>query len=204
MSFEQGSARPPRGRFDDAVAWVQDHPVVSAIVLVCVSSIISFAGYRALSREPETATPALTQNENAASEGTPPAPATAPPPQPGEPLPLPPTPTAPAVDAGPPLSATVKVVFKTYPSRRASVMWGGTRLGFIDRNRPLVVERPRDSGPMDVIVRSQGYLPVHVRAYTFDDELVEVKLTPEDKKDTVYGYRQPLPDDAGAPPAPTL
>jgi hypothetical protein len=104
-----------------------------------------------------------------------------------------------AVDAGKPLSPNVKVVFKTYPGRPATVTWGGKRLGSIDRNRPLVIERPRDSGPLDVIVRATGYLPVHTRAYTFDDAVIEVKLTPLDKKDTVYGYRQPLPPDAGAP-----
>lgn len=107
---------------------------------------------------------------------------------------------APSGDAGAPPSATVKVVFKTVPSRRASVMWGGTRLGYIDRNKPLVVERPRDSGPLDVVIRSPGYLPVHARAYTFDDDLVEVRITPVDKKDTLFGYKAPLPpEDAGAP-----
>src|SRR5690606_16188077 len=65
------------------------------------------------------------------------------------------------VDAGPPLSPNVKLTFSTYPPRQASVSWGAKRLGFIDRGRPLVVERPRDSGPLDVIIRAQGYIPVH-------------------------------------------
>jgi hypothetical protein len=104
------------------------------------------------------------------------------------------------VDAGGPLSPTVKVVFKTFPPRRATVMWGGKRLGVIERGQSLVVERPRDSGPMDVVIRSPGYLPVHARAYTFDNALVDVRITPVDKKDTIYGYREPLPpEDAGAP-----
>ena len=103
-------------------------------------------------------------------------------------------------DAGGPLSPTVKVVFKTFPPRRATVMWGGQRLGVIERGQSLVVERPRDSGPLDVIIRSPGYLPVHARAYTFDNALVDVRITPVDKKDTIYGYREPLPpEDAGAP-----
>lgn len=101
-------------------------------------------------------------------------------------------------DAGPPLSPNVKVTFRTFPARRASVMWGSKRLGRIDRGRPLVVERLRDSGPLDVVVRADGYIPVHVRAYTFNDGFVDVKMTPIDKKDTLYGYQQPLAD-AGAP-----
>lgn len=102
-------------------------------------------------------------------------------------------------DAGAPLSPNVKLTFRTFPQRRASVMWGAKRLGFTDRGKPLVVERPRDSGPLDVVVRSDGFLPVHARAYTFDDAVIDVRITPEDKIDSVYGYQQPL-TDAGAPP----
>jgi hypothetical protein len=79
------------------------------------------------------------------------------------------------------------------------VTWGGKRLGFADRGKPLIVERPRDSGPLDVVIRAPGYLPVYTRAYTFNDSTVEVRITPLDKKDTIYGYREPLPPDAGAP-----
>lgn len=102
-------------------------------------------------------------------------------------------------DAGAPLSPNVKLTFRTFPPRRASVTWGTKRLGWTDRGKPLVVERPRDSGPLDVIVRAQDYLPVHARAYTFDDAFVDVRITPVQKKDTIYGYQQPL-TDAGAPP----
>lgn len=108
------------------------------------------------------------------------------------------SPKAAEVDAGPPLSPNVKLTLRTYPMRRATVTWGSKRLGFIDRGKPLVLERPRDSGPLDLIIRATGYLPVHTRAYTFNDGNVEVKLTPVDKMDTVYGYQQPLAD-AGAP-----
>jgi hypothetical protein len=102
-------------------------------------------------------------------------------------------------DAGAPLSPNIKLTFRTFPPRLASVSWGAKRLGWTDRGKPLVVERPRDSGPLDVIVRAKDYLPVHARAYTFDDAFVDVRITPVDKKDTIYGYQQPL-TDAGAPP----
>lgn len=107
-------------------------------------------------------------------------------------------PSASGADAGAPLSPNVKLTFRTFPPRRASVMWGNKRLGFTDRGKPLVVERARDSGPLDVVIRAQGFLPVHARAYTFNDAVVDVKITPLDKKDTLYGYQQPLAD-AGVP-----
>jgi hypothetical protein len=52
-----------------------------------------------------------------------------------------------------------------------------------------------------VIIRSEGFIPVHTRAYTFDNSALEVKLTPLEKEDSLYGYKQPLPPppDAGVP-----
>jgi hypothetical protein len=62
---------------------------------------------------------------------------------------------------------------------------------------PLVVTRPRDSGPLDVIVHAAGYMPVHTRAHTFADTKIGVKLTRPDQKPTLFGYRAPI--DAGPP-----
>ena len=142
-----------------------------------------------------------------APETAPSAPAVpTPPPVAPSPAPVPPgtsvTTTASARlarDAGAPPSPNVKLVVRTFPARRGVVMWGGKRLGFVDRNMPLVIERPRDSGPLDLVIRVTDYLPVHTRAYTFSNANIDVKITPLDKKDTIYGYKEPLPPDAGVP-----
>jgi hypothetical protein len=119
-----------------------------------------------------------------------------------------PAPTAPPVGvaAPPPAaapSATVKIIFTINPStKKAMVFWGKKRLGIIAPHAPLIVQRPRDSGPLDVVVKSDGYVPVQTRAYTFADNKVGVKLTPLDQKNTLLGYREELPPDGGAPPNP--
>jgi hypothetical protein len=92
------------------------------------------------------------------------------------------------------------IAFSTIPSVRASVTWGKTLLGIIARDEPLVIVRPRDSGPLDVMVRAKGYLPVQTRAYTFSDQNVVVKLTPIAYKSELLGYRVPL--DAGVDQTP--
>jgi len=98
-------------------------------------------------------------------------------------------------------ASKVKLVFQTVPVVKARVMWGRKLLGVIaGPRRPLVIERPRDSGPLDVVVRADGYLPVHTRAYTFTDGKVSVKLTPVGEKQTLFGYKQELPADAGTAP----
>lgn len=101
-----------------------------------------------------------------------------------------------------PLSPTVRILFQTVPAEKAEVRTGRKVLGLIKgRGKPLILERPRDSGPLDVTVRAEGYLPVHTRAYTFTDSKVFVKITKEEDKHTLFGYRAELPPepDGGVP-----
>jgi hypothetical protein len=110
--------------------------------------------------------------------------------------PQPPAAAAAPAPAAPP-SANVRIVFTVLPStKKATVMWGKKKLGVIEKGKPLIVARPRDSGPLDVIVRAEGCLPVQTRAYTFADSKVAVKVTQPDQKNTLLGYREEmtLPD----------
>ena len=99
---------------------------------------------------------------------------------------------------------TVHISIQTIPPRKAQVKWGRKSMGIIPAPRPLVVERPRDSGPLDLAIRASGFLPVHTRVYTFTDSRVSVKLTPPSEKNKLFGYREePAPNpDAGVPGAP--
>ena len=94
-----------------------------------------------------------------------------------------------------PQSAKVSIQILVYPSARATVSWGRKRLGIIRPQGSLTVKRPRDSGPLDLMIRAEGYLPVQTRAYTFDDTKLQVRLTPVDEINTLLGYREPV--DAG-------
>ena len=100
------------------------------------------------------------------------------------------------------IPTTATITFLTSPSVRATVTWGKKQLGAIAPGKALYVVRPRDSGPLDVVVHAQGYLPVHTRAHTFSDNKVLVKLTPPDQTATLLGYRVPI--DAGVPELPVL
>ncbi|HVZ73555.1 MAG TPA: hypothetical protein VHJ20_14350 [Polyangia bacterium] len=102
-----------------------------------------------------------------------------------------------------PEESTVKVTLVANPpAPRVLVLWGKRRLGFIMPKQPLVLQRPRDSGPMDLVLQSDGFLPVQTRAFTFGDNKITVKLTPLAEKNTLIGYRQELPPDVppGVPP----
>jgi hypothetical protein len=119
------------------------------------------------------------------------------------------TPGQPGAQAAPvgggPAPDQVRITLITVPSaKKVFVHWGKKRLGIIAPHQPLVIQRPRDSGPLDLIIRSEGYLSVQTRAFTFADSKVAVKLTPVDQKKTLLGYREevPLPaaPDGGVPP----
>jgi hypothetical protein len=111
---------------------------------------------------------------------------------------------APPAAAAPPApkqqSANVRIVFTVLPSsKKAMVFWGKKKLGPIAPHAPLIIQRPRDSGPLDVVVRADGCVPVQTRAYTFEDSKVAVKVTPNDEKNTLLGYREEIPaGDGGA------
>ena len=110
---------------------------------------------------------------------------------------------APAPPAEP--SPNVRIVFTIVPTtKKAMVFWGKKRLGIIAPHAPLIITRPRDSGPLDVVVKSDGYVTVQTRAYTFADNKVSVKLTALDEKNTLLGYREELPPDGGVPPGGAL
>lgn len=101
-----------------------------------------------------------------------------------------------ATEEAPPVDPThATIIFNTTPPATANVTWGRKKLGRITPGKPLVVVRPRDSGPLDVMVRAEGYLPVQTRAHTFADSRVVVKLTPPESISELLGYRAPL--DAG-------
>ena len=95
----------------------------------------------------------------------------------------------------------VRITVRTAGKVRADVVWGKKLLG----TTPLVIERPRDSGPMELVIRAKGHLTLRTRAYTFSDDRLAVRLTPVSEKRNLFGYREPVPDggvpDAG-PPAP--
>lgn len=73
----------------------------------------------------------------------------------------------------------------------ATVYYGKKNLG----RTPLDFMWPKDSGPLDLAVKANGYFTVYTRAYTFKDEKFTVKMTPLSQANTLFGYRAKL--DAG-------
>jgi hypothetical protein len=111
--------------------------------------------------------------------------------------------------AVPPKPEKVKIWFFTQPVAKTELRWGKRKLGVVNPNAnnprkktpPFFIERPRDSGPMDIVARADGFLPLNTRVYTYNDNKVWLKLVPETEIHTILGYKQAIPDggaDGGA------
>jgi hypothetical protein len=118
-----------------------------------------------------------------------------------------PAPTA-LADAGTPAPAPAKVAFVDDPvepivpstetvtirlvadaRRQAQVFWGRKLLGVA----PLELERPRGSGPLDLLVVAPGYLPLHTRVFTDRDEVLALRLYSDKEAAGLLGYTAPKP-----------
>lgn len=91
---------------------------------------------------------------------------------------------------------TIKLVVE--PAKRAEVFWGAKDLGLA----PLEIQRPRGSGPVDLVLRAPGYLTFHTRAYTDRDDKIPIRMVPEVEAPRMFGYRalaSPPPSTAPSP-----
>jgi hypothetical protein len=99
-----------------------------------------------------------------------------------------------------PRSETVKIKVLGGDKRQAHVFWGRKDLGVA----PLEIERPRHSGPVDLVVMAPGYLPFHARAFTDRDDLISVHLYSAAEAPQLLGYRAsevPVPPRPAVPPS---
>jgi hypothetical protein len=88
------------------------------------------------------------------------------------------------------LSETVTLTLSINPPVKAVVMWGSKQLARIAPDNPTVeVQRPRSSGPLDLDIRAEGFLPHHTRLYTDRNDKVNVRLVRETEAPSLLGYR---------------
>jgi hypothetical protein len=67
---------------------------------------------------------------------------------------------------------------------KAHVFWGRKDLGVA----PLQIERPRGSGPLDLLIVADGALPLHTRVFTDRDGGLAVRLYAESEAPGLLGY----------------
>jgi hypothetical protein len=87
---------------------------------------------------------------------------------------------------------TVKLIIT--PVANGTVHWGRKKLADLKPGQMKVeAERPRDSGPLDLLIRADGFLPHHVRVFTDRDDKLSVHLVRAEQASGLLGYRRPAP-----------
>jgi hypothetical protein len=111
-----------------------------------------------------------------------------------DPLPEP----EPPLEAPRPDAAPEMVTIKLLADQRAQahVFWGRKELGIA----PVEVMRPRGSGPLDLLVLAEGYLPLHTRAFTDRNETLALRLVPTTSASGLPGYSPPATAEPGLKP----
>jgi hypothetical protein len=67
---------------------------------------------------------------------------------------------------------------------KAHVFWGRKDLGVA----PLEIQRPRGSGPLDLLIVAEEALPLHTRVFTDRDNSLAVRLYGETEASGLLGY----------------
>ena len=67
---------------------------------------------------------------------------------------------------------------------KAHVFWGRKDFGIA----PLEIQRPRGSGPLDLLITADGALPLHTRVFTDRDGALPVRLYAEAEAPGLLGY----------------
>jgi hypothetical protein len=79
-------------------------------------------------------------------------------------------------------TVTIKLVAEE--RKQAHVFWGRKDLGVA----PLELTRPRGSGPMDLLVVANGYLPLHTRVFTDRNETLALRVYDRAEAARLPGY----------------
>lgn len=107
---------------------------------------------------------------------------------PGSPTPIDDDDREPAAPAGGPLpQVTIKLSVDAH--WKAHVFWGRKDLGIA----PLQIQRPRGSGPLDLLIVADDALPLHTRVFTDRDSALGVRLYGESEAPSLLGYRLGYP-----------
>jgi len=83
-----------------------------------------------------------------------------------------------------PRSDTVTIKLIVDQRRKAHVFWGRKDLG----EAPLELQRPRGSGPMDLLVTAPRFLPLHTRVFTDRDDQLFLRLFSPQEGPQILGY----------------
>ena len=90
-----------------------------------------------------------------------------------------------------PYSETVTLKLSVTPSVKALVLWGGKQVAHLEAGKmEAELTRPRGSGPVDLEIKAEGYLPYHTRLHADRNDKVGVHLYRPEEAPNLFGYKR--------------
>jgi hypothetical protein len=91
-----------------------------------------------------------------------------------------------------PYSETVTLRLTVTPQVKALVMWGGKQVAKLaPGSMDAEIVRPRGSGPVDLEIKAEGFMPHHTRLYTDRNDKVGARLFRPEEAPGLFGYKRP-------------
>jgi hypothetical protein len=90
-----------------------------------------------------------------------------------------------------PYSETVTLRLSVTPPVKALVMWGGKQVAKLaPGNMEAEIVRPRGSGPVDLEIKAEGFMPHHTRLYSDRNDKISARLYRPEEAPGLFGYKR--------------
>jgi hypothetical protein len=90
-----------------------------------------------------------------------------------------------------PYSETVTLKLSVTPQVKALVTWGAKQIAHLaPGSMDTEISRPRGSGPVDLEIKAEGFMPYHTRLYADRSDKVSVRLYRVEEAPGLLGYKR--------------
>ena len=90
-----------------------------------------------------------------------------------------------------PHSETVTLKLVVTPPVKALVLYGAKQMAQLEPGKmEAEITRPRGSGPLDLDIKAEGYLPYHTRLYADRNDKLSVRLCRPEDAPNLFGYKR--------------
>jgi hypothetical protein len=90
-----------------------------------------------------------------------------------------------------PYSDTVILKLTVTPQVKAQVTWGAKLVGHLaPGSMDTEISRPRGSGPVDLEIKAEGFMPYHTRLYADRNDRINVRLYRVEDAPGLLGYKR--------------
>ena len=90
-----------------------------------------------------------------------------------------------------PYSETVTLKLSVTPQVKATVTWGAKQVAHLaPGSMDTEISRPRGSGPVDLEIKAEGFMPYHTRLYADRSDKVSVRLYRVEEAPSLLGYKR--------------